>query len=575
MSATTSAASPLYVSSEQGRKLRVVLVSPPRAPAWISATLDLAVQDKDIALSLLPIDAIWSLPAPQLPVGMRMFLRTERWFLRHFLRLAGREDASQMAFVRIDAKAGADDLPTVDSSALDNIDAVRRKLEAAQPDLVILHGPPEWSGTLAECAPHGCWRLDESLVAPVHAGATLLEPILDGRDASGFALQLCPSEDGEPETLAQTWGATRAVSFSQQRDLAFAKLPAMLLRGLRKLVGDAGSDSRGVVRRLCVAKPQKPFAANAGSKAFGITLKLIWHWRSRRYRANQPWFVVVREEASVIDIARPRIGRVRSVVAPGDDYWADPFPFVQDGRQWLFVEEYVAALCKGVIRLLEVLPDGNVTRHGIVLEEASHLSFPQVWGKQGNWWMTVESAEGGKVSLYRSSNLSGGWQCMTNLIEGRECVDPTLYEHAGHWYLFVNVAECGGNPSDELFLFTADSMDGPYQPHPCNPVVSDVRSARMAGRVFVDAQGRLIRPAQCCAPIYGSAVIFNEVIELTPSTYRERALSRLDVSDSVAIDGCHTYNEHDGFEVLDMHGEPPPTAERAVVVEPDGRVIPA
>ena len=564
------AASRLYAAMPaDGRQLHVVLVTPSIAPAWISTMLELAAESRHVAFSVVQIEAQPLVSATKLPLGLRAFLNVERWLLRCFLRMTGRQGNSPMAPTRI-AMGGRTD--TAQQAASSDLDSLRQRVQALQPDLVILHGSPQWALPLAACAAHGCWFLDESLVAPARAGVALLEPILGKQDASAITLQL-QVEGTVPVTLAQSWGATRAISFSQHRDQAFAKLPAMLLRSLRKLGNTPHPGLQGVVARLGVAPPDRPFVSGAGFKALGITFWLMRHWRRRRYRARQPWFVVLREEGEVIDPTAPRIGRVRSLVAPGADYWADPFPFSHAGRQWLFVEEFIAATSKGVIRLLELLPDGNVVRHGIVLEEPFHLSFPQIWNGQGEWWMTVESADGGKVSLYRSDDPFGGWRCVSNLIQGRECVDPTLFEHQGHWYLFVNVAESGGNPSDELFLFTADQMEGPYQPHPANPIVCDVRRARMAGRVFVDAQGRLIRPAQCCAPIYGTALVFNQIIELSPQTYVERTLSRLDADWALELDGCHTYYRDGVLEVLDAHGKPPPADMRARLVAPDGAIV--
>jgi hypothetical protein len=78
----------------------------------------------------------------------------------------------------------------------------------------------------------------------------------------------------------------------------------------------------------------------------------------------------------------------------------------------------------------------------------------------------------------------------------------------------------------------------------------------MAGRLF-HHQGHLIRPAQDCGPGYGNAVVFNEVLELGPTTYRERQLSRLAPQLVRPVGGCHTYNVDGGVEVLDVFGRRP------------------
>src|SRR3546814_10698634 len=112
-------------------------------------------------------------------------------------------------------------------------------------------------------------------------------------------------------------------------------------------------------------------------------------------------------------------------------------------------------------------------------------------------------------------------------------VDPTLHYRDGHWYVFVNISESGGSTSEELFLFVSEQLTGPFRPPPGNPIASDVRHARPAGRLF-EHQGRLIRPSQECADSYGSAIAFNEVLELTRSEeHTSELLSLIRISNAV------------------------------------------
>lgn len=117
--------------------------------------------------------------------------------------------------------------------------------------------------------------------------------------------------------------------------------------------------------------------------------------------------------------------------------------------------------------------------------------------------------------------------------------------------MFVNIAEAGGSENDELFLFHADSPLGPFAPHPQNPIVSDVRHARPAGRIFTRA-GRLIRPSQDCAGGYGRAVVFNEILDLDPEHYREQCIGRLAPPFADARRGYHTYASLGNLEIVDF-----------------------
>lgn len=542
--------------------LRVVFVGPAQVPRWLACTFELARDSHDIDLFALPVETRAEPSRRRLPPGLFPFLWLERTLLRLFLRLRGRPMEGPLTTIALPAT-------DIEGQGMPYTrDAIRDRLATLKPDLVLCMGPDEWATEFAAIATHGCWLIDGDLQDPVRAGAALLSPILEERDATPITLELCTDDAAPPVQLAGSWGATRAVSFSQHRDLAFMKMPALLLRAIRNLPA-AGEP---VPQRLQVGPA--PIRWNMGMcvHAAWIAFRLLLKSGDRRRATHQPWYVLMPASDAALRPEAPRLGAWRALVAPGRNYWADPFLVQHDGRCLLFVEEFVDARNQGVIACLQLRDDGTAVNLGTVLDEPFHLSYPQVFRWEGVWYMTVESYEADRVSLYRTTDFPRGWTRVCDLLEGCACVDPTLYHHEGRWYLFGNVSESGGNPSDELFLFVADALEGPYRPHPANPLVADVRSARPAGQLFMQ-DGRLYRPAQCCAPVYGAAVVFNEVLELSPERYRERQVSRLDPTWTPLQDGCHTFNAAGGRQVLDAHGVPPPKAAQMPVVDsPDARV---
>jgi hypothetical protein len=128
--------------------------------------------------------------------------------------------------------------------------------------------------------------------------------------------------------------------------------------------------------------------------------------------------------------------------------------------------------------------------------------------------------------------------------------DATLVRHDGRLWLFVAIAVGGGRAIDELFLFSADSLDGEWEPHPLNPVVSDVRCARPAGRVFV-RDGQLIRPAQDCSRAYGWRLVFNRIEVLSRDEYRERPIGAIEPAPGSGNLRTHSYDADGVYEVLD------------------------
>ena len=74
-------------------------------------------------------------------------------------------------------------------------------------------------------------------------------------------------------------------------------------------------------------------------------------------------------------------------------------------------------------------------------------------------------------------------------------VDATIHTQDGRIWLFAGISNGRYSNSDEVAIFFADRLTGPWAPHRNNPVVSDVRCARPAGALFCRA-GKLIRPSQ-------------------------------------------------------------------------------
>ena len=185
-----------------------------------------------------------------------------------------------------------------------------------------------------------------------------------------------------------------------------------------------------------------------------------------------------------------------------------------------------------------------------MLERDHHLSYPFVFEHDGAIYLLPETGEAGRVELYRAVEFPGRWRLDRVLLEGLTAVDATLYiEQDGLLWLFANVIT-GPGDRGELWLHSAPSLDGPWRPHPQNPIVTDPGSARPAGRLFT-RDGVLVRPAQDCSRRYGEAVVLCRVDVLTPDTYRETPIGRIEPDWMPGIEGTHTSTFDSRYECLD------------------------
>jgi hypothetical protein len=159
-----------------------------------------------------------------------------------------------------------------------------------------------------------------------------------------------------------------------------------------------------------------------------------------------------------------------------------------------------------------------------LLGSEAHMSFPFAFRDAGQAFLVCETWEAGGASRYVRT-ADGTWR-FTGLMRpgGRTQVDGVLHHDGVLWWFFC--MHPGRKPLENLFLYWSESSDGPWHPHPANPVRRDRSLARPAGPL-VNTQEGLIRPAQDCSTTYGGALVLNRVLELSPTAYREEVVRRI------------------------------------------------
>jgi hypothetical protein len=226
---------------------------------------------------------------------------------------------------------------------------------------------------------------------------------------------------------------------------------------------------------------------------------------------------------------------------------ADPFMIRQDGQFHLFFEVLNNPRNTGEIGYARSADLKTWQYMGIVLKERFHLSYPYVFEHDGEIYMIPECAKSNAVRLYRATAFPSRWEYETSLIKGRKrhdpLLDPSIVRHNGHWYLFSYARKM-----NNLHLFTAPNLKGPWKEHPASPVVKASQSfARPGGRV-VSHEDALYRYAQDGLPRYGSKAWAFRITELTPQSYREEKCPNGPVvaegRDPWCNAGMHTVDAH-------------------------------
>jgi hypothetical protein len=195
---------------------------------------------------------------------------------------------------------------------------------------------------------------------------------------------------------------------------------------------------------------------------------------------------------------------------------ADPFLF-RNGDEWhMFMEVKNRARNLGEIGYA-ISKDGLLWSYqSIVLREDFHLSYPFVFEYGGEIWMIPETSAKCCVRLYRAVNFPRLWKFEKLLLEGYSYTDASVFQQDGSWWMFVS-----RNRSEDLLLYFADDLKGPWQLHPKSPILyAKPDMARCAGRP-TRLNGRLLRFAQNCEIEYGRAVRVFEVQRLSKIDFQE------------------------------------------------------
>jgi len=272
------------------------------------------------------------------------------------------------------------------------------------------------------------------------------------------------------------------------------------------------------------------------------------------YTKSFQWFVLMSPVSDQFPSVAQDIGK-RRMLPPSDRFWADPFIISREGQNYIFVEELPFKSNKGHIAVIESDSTGSILQTVTVLNKPYHLSYPFVFDHNGNYYMVPETGENKTIEIYQCTDFPYKWDFVMNLMENLDAKDTTLFYHQNKWWLFTSVCQSGiDSDYSELFLFYSDNLlTANWIPHPANPVISDITSARCAGKIFVHNQ-QIYRPSQDCSQRYGRAYNLNIIEKLTEQEYTEVKMLTIE-PETIHPDfkGVHTFNRDQGYMVLDAY----------------------
>lgn len=437
----------------------------------------------------------------------------------------------------------------------DRIPAVQcEAIRSFELDVLIRFGFRILRGDILTCAGAGVWSFHHGDNLVNRGGPPGYWEVAERTSVTGCILQVLSEDLDNGLVLERTWSATNISSLHDSRRSLYWKSMSMLPRQLERL---ARLGIRSYLQQAEVGEARPYLYSNELFRRPSITAHL-GHIGIRFLRrvsrsiqsrlTNDQWILLYQFNSFFAS----SLWRYQRIVPPSGRFYADPFPVVWQGRYYVFFEDFVASRGKGHISVLEIDHSGPVGTPEPVLDFQEHLSYPFTFELDGQLWMIPECRQRRSVTLYRCVEFPRRWEKVVDLLTSVDAVDASLHYHDDRWWLFVNIAKnAGASTSDELYLFHSEKLQSSHwQPHPRNPIISDVRQARPAGRLF-DFGGRLYRPSQDCSLRYGWALNFSEVQVLTTDEYRETIVTKAEpnwASDTLAV---HTFNMASNLYVMD------------------------
>lgn len=237
---------------------------------------------------------------------------------------------------------------------------------------------------------------------------------------------------------------------------------------------------------------------------------------------------------------------------PIDRFWADPFIASVGGRDWVVFEELVFANNVGRLCALQLSATGDpVGEPLVIMKQPYHLSYPFCFRAEGQLYMIPESSANRSVDLYVNEGEIDRWRKVSTLLQGERIADASVIHFEGLWWMFATRADAGASMHDELHVFWAERLEGPWQAHTQNPVKIDAKSARPAGTMWIE-EGCIHRPVQDCSRIYGGDVRIQRVEVLSKTTFLEFDLGSVTMQGVRNGLGFHTLSSLGDLRSIDM-----------------------
>jgi len=428
------------------------------------------------------------------------------------------------------------------------------EIEKHNIDILVRCGFGILRGDILNAARYGIWSFHHGDNLMNRGGPAGFWESMESWDETGSVLQILTEDLDNGKVLYRSFSCTNNMSVTDNKNNYYWKSLSFMTRKMKELYTEGENsffkkvefENRHPVfysERLYV-KPTNLELAKLTSKKIKEKITRLYE---NKYYLNQ-WILMfhISHEFS------SSLWRYKKIIPPIDRFWADPHVIYSNSKYYIFIEEFLYSTQKGHISLIIMDENGKYSQPEKLFEKPYHLSYPFIFEHQNTYYMIPESIDNNTIELYKCHEFPYKWEFQMNLMENVSAVDTTLLFYKNKWWMFTNIVENDGASSfDELFLFYSDDLfTNVWHPHPLNPIVSDCKAARPAGKIFIE-NGILYRPSQNCSRRYGYGFNINEITLLDEKNYTETLVSSVKPNWDKTLIGTHTFNRVNSLHVID------------------------
>lgn len=233
----------------------------------------------------------------------------------------------------------------------------------------------------------------------------------------------------------------------------------------------------------------------------------------------------------------------------GTSWYADPFPFIYQGKHYIFVEMYSIWDTKAKLGVYCIEDKGSPKT---ILDEPFHLSYPNVFEWAGEIYMIPETHNANQLRLYRCSHFPYNWELDRILLDNVDYADTSLmFEENAIW---VETMEDRGQHNYSNRFFKLDMHKKCISE--IHPIDLHFIDKRPAGNFF-KVGNEWYHALQECSQTYGEYMHVARVSTFNDDVFREERCCTLTVSDfnihsTLPFIRTHTLNRCKTLETIDL-----------------------